>query len=105
MTALYNRYVPQADGSYIKTRLPEPEGSEKNYGQEEIPPITFPPPGISGKNYSGTPAPLGHFFRNLFPHNLDTEDLIVILLLLLVSQDGGKNGNRAMLTLGAYLFL
>ena len=48
---------------------------------------------------------IGSFFKNLLPRNLDTEDLIVILLLLLLSQDGEKNRNRALLTMGAYLFL
>ena len=48
---------------------------------------------------------IGSFFKNLLPQGLDTEDLIVVLLLLLIGQDKGKNGNKALLTLGAYLFL
>ena len=105
MTALYNRYVPQADGSFLKTKVQSSEDPQKCYGQEEIPQISCRKPEYHQNECSHNAAPLGKFFRNLLPHNLDTEDLIVILLLLLLSQDGGKNGNRAMLTLGAYLFL
>ena len=104
MEELYNRDVPQADGSYRKTRVSSPEDPKKSYQQEEIPPVSWENHEKSG-NHRCRSAPLGSFFRNLLPHDLDTEDLIVILLLLLLSQDGGKNGNRAMLTLGAYLFL
>ena len=104
MAALYNRYVPQADGSYRKTRVSSPEDPGKTYPQGEIPSFIWENSQSTGNN-SRSGAPLGRFFRNLLPHDLDTEDLIVILLLLLLSQDGGKNGNRAMLTLGAYLFL
>ena len=105
MTALYNRYVPQADGRFIKTKVPSSEDPQKCYGQGKIPKIPCGKEEYHRNGYSQNAAPLGKFFRNLLPHNLDTEDLIVILLLLLLSQDGGKNGNRAMLTLGAYLFL
>ena len=101
---MYNRYVPQADGSYRKTRVSSSEDPKQSYQQGEIPSIAWENKQSSGNNPRSS-APLGSFFRNLLPHDLDTEDLIVILLLLLLSQDGGKNGNRAILTLGAYLFL
>ena len=100
---MYNRYVPQADGSFLKTRLQEPI-------EDSGPDVRLPePPVMSPSGDAGShpryPGKIGDFFRNLLPHGLDTEDLIVILLLLLLGQDGGKNGNRALLTLGAYLFL
>ena len=105
--AVYNRYVAQADGSFLKTRLPDPKGSQGQYAPDEIP--FLPSPGSEKetcpREYSRNSISLGSFFQNLFPQGLDTEDLIVILLLLLLSQDGGKNGNRSLLTLGAYLFL
>ena len=101
---MYNRYVPQADGSYRKTRVSSSEDPKQSYQQGEIPSLAWENTQPFGSSPRSS-IPLGSFFRNLLPHNLDTEDLIVILLLLLLSQDGGKNGNRAMLTLGAYLFL
>ncbi len=107
--AVYNRYVPQADGSFRKTTVQEPldcDGSSIPYEPPMIP-CQHLDEGKSGGcgRCCSSGLGLGSFFRNLFPQGLDVEDLIVVLLLLLLSQDGGKNGNRALLTLGAYLFL
>lgn len=101
---MYNRYIPQPDGSFLKTRLNEPEGTFSGDFPQSPPAIPLAEDSQSCLKSSG-PMGISRFFRNLFPQGLDTEDLIVILLLLLLSQDGGKNGNRALLTLGAYLFL
>lgn len=102
---MYNRYIPQADGSFLKTRLEEPSGRVSPAIEDQAPPIFLhqsrPSPAFTG----GAPVGIGQFFKNLVPGGLDTEDLIVILLLLLLSQNQGKEGKRAMLTLGAYLFL
>ena len=102
---MYNRYIPQADGSFLKTSLEEPSGGLSPSLEEQAPPIFLhqsrSSPGFTG----GAPVGIGQFFKNLVPGGLDTEDLIVILLLLLLSQNQGKEGKRAMLTLGAYLFL
>ena len=106
MVRTYNRYVPQADGSFLKTRLEEPE--KNTYpppSDQDLPPIFCRRVEETGQRRLHAPQGIGQFFKNLFPRGMDTEDLIVILLLLLLSQDRGKNGNRAMLTLGAYLFL
>ncbi len=46
----------------------------------------------------------GSFLRNLLPQGLDTGDLLVVLLLLLMSSDSPKDGNTALLTLVLYLF-
>lgn len=45
------------------------------------------------------------FFRNLLPGNLDTGDLLVIILLLLMAGDSKEDQNHALLTLMLYLFL
>lgn len=45
------------------------------------------------------------FLRQLLPKNLDTEDLLIILLLLLMSGDCAEDQNTALLTLAIYLFL
>ena len=48
---------------------------------------------------------IGGFFKNLLPRDLDTGDLVVILLLLLMAGDCEEDKNTAMLTLVLYLFL
>ena len=49
--------------------------------------------------------PAGSFLRQLLPKDLDTGDLIVILLLLLMAGDCREEQNTAMLTLALYLFM
>lgn len=51
------------------------------------------------------PAGIGSFLKQLLPQNFDTEDLLIILLLLLMSGDCREDQNTALLTLVLYLFL
>ena len=91
---MYNRYVPQQDGSYRKNRIPEQKPAPPS-----IPPVpTPPPPSRSGGSAEG-------FLRQLLPKNLDTGDLFIILLLLLMAGDCQEDKNTALLTLALYLFL
>lgn len=50
-------------------------------------------------------AAAGNFLRNLLPKDLDTGDLLVIILLLLIAGDGNSDKSTALLTLAIYLFL
>ena len=45
------------------------------------------------------------FLRRLLPKNLDTGDLLVIVLLLLMAGDCADDKNTALLTLALYFFL
>lgn len=56
-------------------------------------------------NDSGSDFGIGNFLRRLLPRDFDTEDLIVILLLLLMAGDCQEDQNSALLTLALYLFL
>lgn len=103
---MYNRYTPQPDGSYRRNSAPE-----------ATPPVTAGPADISPVKTGGpafSPPPprpaagplgIGSFFRQLLPAGFDTEDLLVVLLLLLMSPDQGEDRSWAMLTLALYLFL
>lgn len=91
---MYNRYIPSEDGSYRKHSMPEP------------PP---PPPGPPAPRPPEPPRPkpgqsLGAFFGGLLPASFDTEDLIVVLLLLLMSQDCKDGPNTPLITMLIYLF-
>jgi hypothetical protein len=48
---------------------------------------------------------VGSFLRQLLPKEFDTEDLLIVLLLLLMAGDCQENQNTALLTLVLYLFL
>lgn len=47
---------------------------------------------------------MGGFLKGLLPRSFDTEDMIIILLLLLFG-NSGKDTNATFLTLILYLFL
>ena len=102
---MYNRYIPQQDGSHRRSRVGEPP--------QPVPPPQRPPLG-----HQDPPGPLpvpehhppptgniGGFLRQLLPKDFDTGDLIVVLLLLLMAGDKPEDRNTALLTLALYCFL
>ena len=91
---MYNRYIPQQDGSYQKNRVPSPQ-----------PVQPAPIPCEEPKEPEKCHEPASGFLRQLIPRNLDTGDLIIILLLLLMAGDCDENRNNWLLTLALYLFM
>ena len=94
---MYNRYIPQQDGTYQKNRIQSPP-----------PPVHQEPPAPpceEAKPYDHKPENAYSFLRQLLPKGLDTADLLIIILLLLMAGDGNENRNTWLLTLALYLFL
>lgn len=124
---MYNRYVPQPDGTYAKTRhqdqepkpkpqvpcppdpppCPEPDRVPVKAPPcpHRIPPRTKRPPAPRQEHREPEGMGVGAFLRQLLPKDFDTGDLIVVLLLLLMSSDCKEDQNTALLTLALYLFL
>lgn len=135
---MYNRYVPQSDGSFRKSRVsdppkapprqpsPPPRPSGKGGFSQPIskpntrPPMTYhrrpprPEPCLAWQNPVSDKVTshshrkdggIGSFLRQLLPKGLCTEDLFVILMLLLMCGDNEEGKNNALLTLVIYLFL
>lgn len=101
---MYNRYIPQGDGSYRKKQIPDlppPPGQASPPPPEEMPIPPPPPP----RNPPPAGQPAGSFLRQLLPKGLDTGDLLIIVLLLLMAGDCPEDKNTALLTLALYLFL
>lgn len=94
---MYNRYTPQADGSYRRDPMPDPA---RKPNPPPLPPqlTPCPPP---GKEIAG----IGSFLKQLLPQNFDTGDLFIILLLLLMAGDSEEEKGNALLTLAFYLFM
>lgn len=96
---MYNRYIPQPDGSFRQRRMNDapPQAPET--------PLYSPPEQPGHEAPPHAPRPVSGFFRNLLPANFDTGDLIIVLLLLLLAGDSEEERNTAMLTLVLYLLM
>jgi hypothetical protein len=112
---LYNRYIPQSDGTYRRSRVEEPapvrkssKPEEKQKGSSSKQIQTLPhaknAPIKNSTDLSSDKNPLG-FLSHLFPKDFETSDLLVVLLLLLMSGENREDQNTALLTLILYLFL
>ena len=114
---MYNRYVPQPDGTYRKNRVAEPQRKPPHRPQPPKPPqkedcpapICAPeppsPPKPPKKPQPGKHDSLTSFFTQLLPKELDTADLMIIILLLLMAGDCEESKSNALLTLALYFFL
>lgn len=115
---MYNRYVPQSDGTFQRSRLPECLPKQSEPPPKPVPPPPCPPP-EPPRRPSPPPRPkprpqyrepeksssISSFLKQLLPKDFDTGDLLVVLLLLLISGDCQEDQNTALLTLALYLFL
>lgn len=126
---MYNRYIPQPDGSYRRSQMQDSANhTPRPAPRRDTPPAPKPVPEMPGHEeppYQNSPpcahirqprpyypqqarhkdTGIGSFLRQLLPKNFDTEDLLIILLLLLMSGDCAEDQNTALLTLAIYLFL
>ena len=111
---MYNRYIPQPDGSFRRSRVEDPKPSIPKPSAcppPEPPPCKEPPPCPPPEPPRPRPQPpeyrdsgLG-FLQKLLPKDFDTGDLIVILLLLLMAGDCEEDRSTALLTLALYLVM
>ena len=114
---MYNRYIPQPDGSYRRNRVPEPprprppQPAPPPCPAPEEPPQQEACPKRPCPNCRRTPpkreAPkkdttVTGFLKKLLPKDFDTGDLMIVLLLLLMSGDCAEDQNTALLTLMLY---
>lgn len=111
---MYNRYIPQPDGSHRRKLVPDqarhqeprrpPTPEQPVYEPEpcELPPP--PPPRRKPCPARQDGSVLG-FLKNLLPKDFDTGDLLIVLLLLLMAGDCAEDQNSALLTLVLYLFM
>ena len=115
---MYNRYVPQSDGTYQRSRIPDSAPRKTTLPQkpaEPKPHLPTEPQHCSSPSPRPRPRPvcrepekdgsITSFLKQLLPRNFDTGDLLVVLLLLLISGDCQEDQNTALLTLALYLFL
>lgn len=114
---MYNRYVPQPDGTHRRNRVPDPSRHKAPpapiHSDAPPPSPVVPDPPPCDNPPKGPPKPceappnhsVGSFLRQILPSNFDTGDLIVVLLLLLMAADCREDQNTALLTLALYLIM
>ena len=114
---MYNRYIPQPDGSYRRNRISDQQSQQPKRTppkkqvcqQAPVPDAPKPQAEPQRKNHAIPPSrqekSIPGFLRQLLPKDLDTGDLLIIILLLLMAGDCAEDQNTAMLTLALYLFM
>lgn len=108
---MYNRYIPQPDGSYRRNAVQEqrqnPQRPQKP-PQRPAPPTPQPlqpPPSPQAFKQPPVSESIPGFLRQLIPKGFDTGDLIIVLLLLLIAGDSQESRSNALLTLALYFIL
>ena len=103
---MYNRYIPQPDGSYRRNPTPEQRQQRQPQKPPSPPPVSQrPTPPPTPQRHPPQPEPIPGFLRQLIPQGFDTGDLIVVLLLLLIAGDSREQRSNALLTLALYFVL
>ena len=103
---MYNRYIPQSDGSYSRKSIPNAVPSPKSPPPpKEPPPEQANPSAPSGPSRKQADLPVTGFLRNLLPKEFDTGDLLIVLLLLLMAGEKEEEKTNALLTLALYFFM
>ena len=104
---MYNRYIPQPDGTYQRKRVEERHPIPPRPAPPPEPPCPPPepaPPCPKPEPHCPPPKPAG-FLQQLLPRDFDTGDLMVILLLLLIAGDCEQQRSNALLTLALYFIM
>lgn len=103
---MYNRYIPQPDGSYRRNAMPDSrQNAQRQTPQRPAsPPPPMPQPSPPQKRPPHQDS-IPSFLRQLIPQGFDTGDLIIVLLLLLIAGDSQESRSNALLTLALYFIL
>ena len=102
MKPVYNRYIPQSDGSFQKNRV----GDHRAQSQRQPPSPPPPePPCTKSVPHSCQNTSASGFLKQLLPKDFDTGDLLIILLLLLMAGDCEDEKTTVLLTLILYFFM
>ncbi len=108
---MYNRYIPQSDGSYRRSPVQDTPPPPCPAPEPECPPqpckqTGCPRPRPRQVYHSERRAePAGSFLKNLLPKDFDTSDLMVVLLLVLMAGDCPEDRSTALLTLALYFLM
>lgn len=95
---MYNRYIPQSDGSYRRSRIPDEHQRHQPAEKKQEPDHhDIRPPETHGT--------IDSFLKKLLPKEFDTGDLLIVLLLLLMAEQSEEDKGTALLTLALYFLM
>ena len=102
---MYNRYVPDAAGVYRQTTVetvPDiPDTPLQPPVQPAAPPLPPPPPALVAEPGRRS---LSGLLERFLPRGMDTGDLLVLLILILLAVDGEEEDSLSViLTIAAFL--
>ena len=102
---MYNRYVPDAAGVYRQTTVetvPDiPDTPPQPPVQPAAPPLPPPPPALAEEPGRRS---LSGLLERFLPRGMDTGDLLVLLILILLAVDGEEEDSLSViLTIAAFL--
>lgn len=116
---MYNHYIPQSDGSFRRSSVPD----QNRRPQKPSPPPPPPKPPEQPKppepqKQEPTPPPVHEapcrqaqpqsplsFLKKLLPKDIDTADLIIIAILLLIGVEEDCDDLAPLLTIALYFLL
>ncbi|MBE6950366.1 MAG: hypothetical protein E7451_03405 [Ruminococcaceae bacterium] len=104
---MYNHYIPQSDGSYRRSAVPEQRRPSPPKPKPEPPKQEPPcPPAEPPRPAHCPPQSQGvlEFLKGLLPREIDTADLMIVFLLLLMNKED-EGGLSPVLTLALYFLL
>ncbi len=97
---MYNRYTPNQDGSYQKDRMPE---------HRSAPPKSNAPHSTTlASSHASEPRrsnEVRSVLESLLPGGIDTGDLLMLLIVLLLLRDGSEEAPSALLTIALFFLL
>ena len=102
---MYNRYVPDAAGVYRQTTV-ETVPDVPDAPQPPLPPpaCPVPPPPPPAPAADPVRRSLSGLLERVLPRGMDTGDLLVLLILILLAVDGEEEDSLSViLTIAAFL--
>ncbi len=121
---MYNHYTPQSDGSYHRSTRPDParrptapqmnipvsasvqQQSQQSASNQSARTVSSQPcQNQSAPMMSCGSSGIFSFLRGLLPREIDTADLMVIFLVLLMNREECNDGFSPLLTLALYFLL
>lgn len=99
---MYNRYIPQSDGSYSRKSVQNQKPIPQKHPPQQP---ASPPPEPAPIPRQATSQGINGFLRQILPKEFDTGDLLIVLLLLLMAGDCEEEKHNALLTLALYFFM